>query len=126
MRKPSPQLLLSIVALVSGCSDSGLAKETFAASQVCPEERVTATVRKDLDPIDLMTRPEKPPPEIAADVQRLELWNQQRKSRSSDWEGKAVVQVRGCDVEKFYVCGQLRVSVGATRRGCATAAFPPQ
>ena len=117
--------LIAAVCLVACRSDETIARDLFAARFTCPNERITVAPRKDLRAVDLAIRPEDPPKDIAADPGRLALWQQEQARRAADYDGKSVMQARGCDHEVFYICGQLRVSVGATRYGCSGASYPP-
>jgi hypothetical protein len=64
------------------------------------------TERADLDADDLMWGPPpKPPPEVAADPIRLDLWNKQHQHTPS---GHVVYQAAGCDHEVFYSCGRSK------------------
>ena len=118
--------LLGLGFLVIGCrSNETMARESFAHSFTCPEDRITVTPRKDLAAVDLALRPATPPAEIAADPGRLALWKAEAARGAADYEHDAVLQARGCGHEVFYLCGDLRVSVGATRSGCMSAPFPP-
>ena len=111
--------------LVSGCNAKTFARDQFGSRYTCPDERITTTLRKDLSAVDLAFRPEPPPRDVAADPGRLELWKEKQARGAEEWDGKSVVQVRGCGHEVFFICGQLRVSVGATRYGCRDASYPP-
>lgn len=126
-RLVAPCLVIAAAAFQGACwSDTEWAREKFASRNTCPEERVTATLRKDLKAVDLAFRAEPPPPAVAADPERLKLWNEKQARAAAEWDGKRVVQVRGCGREEFAICGQLRVSVGATRYGCSNAHYPPR
>jgi len=126
LRSRAPALaLIAAVMLVACNSDETMARESFARQFTCPNERITVTPRKDLVAVDLTFRPEAPPKDIAADPGRLAIWQKEEARRAAEYEGKSVIQARGCEHEVFYICGQLRVSVGATRPGCRNAPYPP-
>lgn len=120
--------LVPVVAavLLVGCrSNETMAKESFGRRFTCPEDRITATPRTDLKAVDLAFRPEVPPATVAADPARLALWQKEQAATASEYDGDAVLQARGCNAEILYICGDLRVSVGATRPGCMDAQYPP-
>jgi hypothetical protein len=118
-------LVAVFAVIIVGCSDKSIARDNFERTFTCPADRLTVTPRKDLVARDLATQPATPPPDVAADPGRLELWKKKEASRTSDYDGDSVVQVQGCSHEVFYVCGDLRVSAGATRHGCMAATYPP-
>jgi len=109
-----------------GCrSNETMARENFARAFTCPEDRITVTLHKELAAVDLAVRPAIPPKEIAADPGRLALWKEEAAHGAAEYERDAVVEARGCGHAVFYICGDLRVSVGATRSECMNAPFPP-
>jgi hypothetical protein len=112
-RRPVASCVVSVavVSLVACRSAETVARERFESLFMCPEDRITVTSRKDLNSLELAFRRKPAPSDVAADPGRLELWNQE--------------QARGCGKEVFFICGQLRVSVGATQYGCTTATYPP-
>lgn len=114
------------VVLVGCRSNETMAKETFSRIYTCPEDRITLTTRKDLVARDLMVRPATPPADIKADPARLALWKQKEADRTSEYDGDVVIEAKGCDHAETYVCGDLRVSVGATRPGCMTPPKSPE
>jgi hypothetical protein len=121
-----PCIVVAAAASVVACrSDETIAREQFASRFTCPEERITVTPRKDLTSVDLTFRPQPPPSDVAADPGRLELWNKDQARRAAEYEGKSVVEARGCGHELLFICGQMRVSVGATRYLCMSATYPP-
>src|SRR4051794_13412217 len=110
--------LLVLGLFLVGCrNDETMARERFTELFTCPEDRITVTPRKDLAAVDLVIRPAAPPPEIAADAERLALWKEKAAHDAADYEHDTVVEARGCGHEVVYICGDLRVSVGATRKG---------
>ncbi len=120
-----PGVAMIAVFLVGCRSDETIARESFAHEFTCPSERVTVTPRKDLVGADLAVRQEAPPKDIAADPGRLAVWQKEAARRRADYDGTSVIQARGCEHELLYVCGDLRVSVGATRHTCQRASYPP-
>ena len=117
--------LIAAVCLVACNSDETMPRESFGRQFTCPSERITVTPRKNLAAVDLTFRPGTPDKDIAADPGRLALWQKEEARRAAEYEGKSVIQARGCEHEVFYVCGQLKVSVGATRPQCRNAPYPP-
>jgi hypothetical protein len=126
-RRPVASCVVSVavVSLVACRSAETVARERFESLFMCPEDRITVTSRKDLNSLELAFRRKPAPSDVAADPGRLELWNQEQARGAADYEGMSVVQARGCGKEVFLICGQLRVSVGATQYGCTTATYPP-
>jgi hypothetical protein len=118
-------IVVASAAFLVACSDETTARDQFANRFTCPAERVTVTPRKDLSAVALAFRPKPAPTDVAADPERLALWNKQQAHHGADYEGKSVFQVSGCNNEIFYICGQLRVSVGRTQHGCMPAVYPP-
>lgn len=117
--------LFGALFLVGCRSDETIARESFAHEFSCPNERITVTPRKDLVGADLAIRQEAAPKDIAADPGRLDIWQKEAARRRADYDGSSVIQVRGCEKELLYICGDLRVSVGATRHVCQRASYPP-
>jgi hypothetical protein len=117
--------LVSITLLVACRSDDSIVKQQFSHRFTCPEDQITTTVRTDLSPVSLMTRAKPPPKDVAADPARLALWNKEQAQDGSEYEGKAVLQARGCNYELYFVCGQLKVGAGTTQYQCRDATYPP-
>ncbi|WAS99252.1 hypothetical protein [Nannocystis punicea] len=116
-------LWLSIVALVLAgigwCIYSliytdlePVARRAFSAAHSCPEERLTARVRLDLDFFAMAFGPAapapEPPPEVRADPARLAVWESTRQQSAAGrdtWKDAGqVVEVEGCDRRQLYAC----------------------
>jgi hypothetical protein len=119
-------LAVAVISIAACRSRETMARETFSSSFTCPADRITVAPRNDLDAAALAVQPQTPPSDIAADPGRLALWKQEDERRAAQYKGASVMQVSGCDREQFYVCGELRVSVGATRPGCQSVTYPPK
>ncbi len=87
--------LLSLAACSSAPATSvRTARAQFSEENYCPLQRVEAR----------MVETAKPSPEVAADPERLALWNQEsarRAGRQLEWR----VRVEGCGHESDFVCG---------------------
>ncbi len=68
----------------AGCGAQSVVASRFSQQYSCPRSRVTVT-----------QRPSQPPPDIAADPERLKLYQK---------EQVPVFQATGCDTERFYMC----------------------
>ena len=82
------------------------AQMIFTQSQTCPADRVSVTPRPDLPPHTILARHHgEPPPEIAADPARMQLWLDRHGENlaliDSTWK---TFELRGCDVQALYVC----------------------
>jgi hypothetical protein len=93
----------------AGCASlpSG-AKSIFSRSYACPADRVIVTARPDVAPRSVVRVPasSEPPPDVAADAERLRLWRSMHApSRDVDAIG-AVYEVAGCDRRAMFVCGR--------------------
>ncbi|HEY2743151.1 MAG TPA: hypothetical protein VGL86_00955 [Polyangia bacterium] len=90
---------------ISYCTGQGCARDFAAAAHaqfvkdaMCPAERVTV--------VDIDRAPPQPPAAIAADAERLRLWND-RTQKVLDGAlpaDGALETARGCDTERFYAC----------------------
>jgi hypothetical protein len=123
--------MLNVAALVlagglalAGCTskESG-AREEFSRDFTCPPERVDVRARGDLKPADFL-KPATPSPEVAADAERLKLWQAQQDKQREDANpfGYEVFEARGCAHQTLYFC----------RRGkrvdtilCSAKEYPP-
>lgn len=89
----------------SGCKKvTQGAKEHFAKDFTCPIDRVEVRPRKDLRPSDFEKRP-RPSKEIAADPERLALWQAEQK-KSLEWMDNhdEIIEANGCGHEALYAC----------------------
>ena len=112
-------LLFVLGATACQSSESG-AREHFSRDIVGPLERVTAVERPKLSAYDLTYSYEVPGAEIAADPGRLALWEDERRNRRGDFDGR--FKVTGCEETKHYGCG------GSNKQGkaiCLSLSDPP-
>jgi hypothetical protein len=92
---------------LGGCTslDEG-ARQEFSNQFTCPASSITVTERSDLDADEIEHGPPpKPPPEVAADPVRLDLWNKQHQPIHT---GHTIYQAEGCNHEVFYSCGRSK------------------
>jgi hypothetical protein len=92
----------------------------FAESNWCPKERVPVKVRPDLqlhgpdcsiyekNPVD-----DPPPPDVAGDPERLQMWNSSHAQQTNDLihlclkgrdaaQAEDIYEAQGCDHQAFY------------------------
>ena len=88
------------------------AKEEFSKQHTCPPPRVQSRERTDVDIYDL-EHPGRasptPPAEVAADPERLAMWQQARaakeeRDRAIDKSYYHLFEVRGCSHTVLYKC----------------------
>jgi hypothetical protein len=116
MRSASITCLLALAAS-TGCrkSLSEGAREEFARQHSCPEDRVTVRERDDVSPAEIVPGLEEkePPPEVAADAERLAKWKQDAEEKRAKAEDAvsslAVFEVSGCDTSMVMLCNHPRV-----------------
>ena len=114
---PRPRLALIAtltVASLTGCkSREEQAREQFSNAVSCPASKVKVrelegvTAQEIRDEHD--TSKPKPPPEVAADPERLEVWeeNEAKQRRANAREpgfGSDVFEVKGCGETITYEC----------------------
>jgi hypothetical protein len=107
------------------------AQQMFARETYCPDGRVDARLRADLEPASGTPtnrfRLPSPPVDVAADPERLALW----QAQTGEWERRryyeeedtiretrastVVVEVDGCDAHSLYICVWTKRRHG---RGC--------
>jgi hypothetical protein len=77
-----------------GCTtdEPSIARDVFAKDASCPIERVAA---------DRVANPDRPPAEIAADPQRLEMWRSSDRDRTKNL---LYVSAHGCGGQETYEC----------------------
>jgi hypothetical protein len=104
-------VFLSVSFLVACASAESGAKKEFSKTYVCPNDRITAKVRKDINGYDLQWGPyvyKEPPADIKADPGRLAVWNSQQEEEkgrhNSWWSDYKTIEVSGCDFKVFYSC----------------------
>lgn len=90
--------------LLAGCkSPEKGAREHFAREVTCPLERVEARARTDVKPGDWIES-SKPPKDVAADPERLQMWKAKDEERRSWANRDQIIEVRGCGKQKLYAC----------------------
>jgi hypothetical protein len=116
-------LLAAMALSAASCGyliDAAKVRQQFATDHSCPPARVT--VRElPLPAAPVVAR--EPPPEIAADPERLELWREserarQERIRQAQQDDLRMFEVQGCEVHETLTCSRYR------QRGrwpCATA-----
>jgi hypothetical protein len=105
------------LAASTGCrkSLSEGAREAFARKHSCPEDRVIVQQRDDVNPAEIVPgfEGEEPPPEVAADPDRLAKWKQdveEKRAKAEDAVSSlAVFEVSGCDTSMVMLCNHPRV-----------------
>jgi hypothetical protein len=138
MRTQMAATCLAVVGLL-GCASCvayatnpvSAAKQTFSRVTYCPDGRVDARLRADLEPASgpptNRFRLPSPPVNVAADPERLALW----QAQTGEWERRryyeeedairetrastVVVEVDGCDAHSLYICVWTKRRHG---RGC--------
>lgn len=116
----------SVLALAGCRTDETIAREMFGGRFTCPEDRITTTTRKDLRAVDVAFRAKPAPSDVAADPARLALWNKEQERAAADFASLTVVEVKGCERDLLFACGDLRVTVGSTRHSCMDAPYAPR
>jgi hypothetical protein len=94
------------VPQLAGLAPSNGALSIFSSANFCPADRVTVTRREDLPPSTVVGAATSPPPDIATDPGRLEMWRHRMAERNTalDQWGKTYV-VSGCGHDQLYICG---------------------
>jgi hypothetical protein len=109
-------VLIALVGL-TGCRKSLAdgAREEFARRHSCPEDRVTVQERDDANAAEIAFGFEEgePPPEVAADPERLAKWKQdaeEKRTRAEDGASSlGIFEVGGCDTSMLLVCNHPRI-----------------
>ena len=117
-------LAAALLAIGSGCGvRASEVREVFAEDNNCPEDRVEVKKRSDLSAWSVSTGGlvKKPPPDVAADPERLAMWQKKRKQLQKNSERNSwVFEARGCGQEAILVCGTAH-SAGKMSRGADIA-----
>jgi hypothetical protein len=104
-------VVLALVAPVScGFPLSDGARDVFARATICPPERVRVVPKEAYKTVVSAPEP-SPPPEVAADPERLRYWNEQRAAERRAAEAQATTPVP--DVYEVSGCGQTQLLVCA-------------
>ena len=108
-------LLGAVASAGCGMSLPKGARSLFSATHTCPAEGVTVQPRPDVPRHSLLTaqRSAKPiPPEVAANPERLALWNKMHPSADADLDRAGTTyEVSGCGHTTLYVCDHPSVAV---------------
>lgn len=91
-------LTMTLGMLASCASLSGEAGNEFARTASCPPDRVTVLSRVGPG----FVPEESPPPDVAADPERLAFWRQQQEARTQAMFG-------GCEWFEASGCGQREI-----------------
>ena len=107
-------LLGAVASAGCGMSLPKGARSLFSATHTCPAEGVTVQPRPDVPQHSLLTaqRSAKPiPPEVAANPERLALWNKMHPSADADLDRAGTTyEVSGCGHTTLYVCDHPSVA----------------
>jgi len=97
---------IALVALAGCQSLSDGAKETFSQENTCPADRVEVRERPELKASSFTTGTSQPPADIAADPERLKMWQKEQRERleRNDNNGHKYAQARGCGKTVLYDC----------------------
>jgi hypothetical protein len=121
-----PRLAVAIFAMLtlSACkSVVDDSKHQFSTEFTCPIDRVEAHARPDLHLADLRVKP-TPPKDIAADRERLQMWQDQQAKLAPPDDGKSeIVELRGCGRQAVYVCRRVKGVPNDVL--CLTQHYPP-
>lgn len=110
LRLTTGWLALSIA--LTGCKRMSTdAKEQFAKTHSCPEDRVTIKERSDITPAALLAPPgdEKPSDEVKNDPGRLAKWQADRKEQRDKTESGynrhyTIFEASGCGTSLLMAC----------------------
>ncbi len=116
--------LVAAVGQVACQSLSDGAKETFSKSFTCPIDRVEVRARPELHPSDWF-KPRKPPTDIAADPERLKMWQAEQDKLRTVWDPyHSIYEARGCGHQSLFECG--KAGRGSSRSwSCSERTYPP-
>jgi hypothetical protein len=123
----SSALALSSALVLTACQslEDG-AKAEFSSQFTCPLERIEARARPDLKPSQVEREPSRPSPEIAADPERLKIFQQKQAELDANVDrADSVVEARGCGHTVLYTCGHPTRSSSGKRWMCSHHAYPP-
>jgi hypothetical protein len=95
------RLLAALVGLLlASCANSSVARDTFASSHTCPSDRVSVTPRPDLWRFSFVS----PKPDVAADPERLRVWQERQKKAAADALPCVVFEMDGCGQSQLLCC----------------------
>ncbi len=89
------------LAIASCASETGAARDAFVHSVTCPADRVSVVLRSDIKPKQASTST-PPPPDIAADPERLRLWHEQQDAPAP--HSCNAYEVTGCGQRLLLCC----------------------
>jgi hypothetical protein len=89
---------------------SDLARNRFSQQQSCPEDRLTMNA-VPVRPQDLLTT-STPPPAVAADPDRLAVWQAGVNEAARNYRDLTLIHVSGCAVDRTYLCWAQRAPYG--------------
>jgi hypothetical protein len=104
--------LVPVVLACAACSsrEAG-ARAQFARDVICPEYRVAVS------PGLLVMDEREPPADIAADPERLQMWQEREAERRAAEERKQYFIAQGCGEQRVYHCFYCVRTPGKTRCG---------
>jgi hypothetical protein len=108
-----------------------MARDQFAWDNSCPASRITVTERTDVAPHLLLHHEPVPPPEVAADRERMVMWrsNWTRAEERED-DNYSVYDVAGCGTTETVLCtttqGRRGRMASCTSTTSSHSAVPPQ
>lgn len=105
-------LILTVATWGTGCADSRdpLLEDAFYRFQhenSCPANRLN--VKQVKVPLADFVEPRQPPKEIAADAERLAVWNQTNKEELARYDRLTAVDISGCGHQADYFCWEKHV-----------------
>ncbi len=107
------KIVAALVALSgAGCvSREAQTRAQFSSEVTCPESRVAVAQQI------LLTTPTAPPPEIAADPERLQMWRERDEARRAVDREKQYFSAQGCGQRRIYHCYYCVSRPGKTNCG---------
>jgi hypothetical protein len=103
-------MLLMLTACMSVMDGS---REEFSRQLTCPLERVEARARPELHVSDLREERSTPPKDVAADPERMKMW-QQKQDEDRKWRDNRdeIFEVRGCGHQLLMACHRYNKGQG--------------
>ena len=92
--------VFGVLAVTSCASETSTARDVFVRSVTCPADRVIVVLRSDIKPKQASKA--APPPDIAADPERLRLWHEQQDAPAP--HSCNVYDVTGCGQRLLLCC----------------------
>ena len=105
-------LILTVATCGTGCGDARdpLLEDalfSFQHENSCPANRLN--VKQVKVPLADLVEPRQPPKEIAADAERLAVWNQTIKEELARYDRLTAVDISGCGSHADYFCWEKHV-----------------